>query len=293
MKYTKLIHNFLEGKLNNKELRKFAKLCRENADFRKRVFSIIEANDFLTDYIENISGDIDAGISVPVKDEEIEEAIKLFNNKPIQSGDERKLIETIALVSKRKQKSLSANNGIRKFKYWIAASIIILITLPLGVVKLTHKENNDSIYENYFRVCEPLTFRGSGDIYDSLYTHGVLFFRKGDYFQAIKTFELIPYDQFNFSLVRLYEGNAYMKERDFIKAKEIFHKILDQDCLIIGQAAWYLALTEMKLSNYQEAIEYLDMAINMDYNTKESKHLRKILYRKKFCKTSDKNSIER
>lgn len=291
MKYTKLIHNFLEGKLKNKELRKFAKLYREDADFRKKIFSIIEANDFLTDYIENISGGINAGISVPVKDEEIEEAIKLFSNKPIQSDDERKLIETIVLVSKRKQKSLTANNGIRKFKYWIAAAIIILITLPLGVVKLAHKENIDSIYAKYFQVCEPLTFRGSGNIYDSLYNHGVLFFREGDYFQAIQAFELIPYDQFNFSLVRLYEGNAYMKKGDFTKAKEIFSKILDQDCLIIGQAAWYLALSEIKLSNYRKAIEHLDMAINMGYNTKESKRLRKILYRMKFCKTPDKNSI--
>ena len=148
-----------------------------------------------------------------------------------------------------------------RFKYWAAASVILFILIPVSYFSTRNNFDPDYLYKKYFTPVSPITLR-DGTNHDSIYCIGVTQLNNRNYLEAINTFNLIPEDHNSVLLVKLYIGNAYMAIGDYKKALEVLTPLLEQDCLFTDEVAWYIALCELKLGQFEEASIHLDQVIN-------------------------------
>ena len=212
------------------------------------------------------------------RNEFIKSIIQKYGGAPA-TDDEFEFISVVSKAISRNPPGKRFHNFFSgKFRYWTAASIIVLILIPVGYFSTRKSVDPDDLYKKYFSPVVPLTLRGGANS-DSIYYKGVIQYNTGNYKEAIGTFNLIP-ENHNFALlVDLYKANAYMVLGDYKKALEIMAPILDQGCLFTDDVAWYMALCELKLGQFKKASRHLELVINCypkpNYPIKLKKALKK------------------
>lgn len=235
-----LIEKYLEGRLTDRERKKFDHFYNTSPEFRKEV-------DF-EDYVART-----------LQDEDI-----------IQFRE--KIADTIR---KRKRERYMGWISQKPPKY--AAIIILAVVIGIGSTFMLERNlSNDDLFKKYYTSEQVNISRSS----NANIVEAVKFYQSGNYDQAIDQFkELIEKDASNIA-VRFYLGISYMETQKYDKAIESLRYIIsDQDNLYIENAEWYLGLCYMKNEEMDKAINQFTIIAESEdnyYSKKAKKVLSKI-----------------
>ena len=235
-----LIEKYLEGRLTERERKKFDHFYNTDSEFKKEV-------DF-EDYVART-----------LKDEDI-----------IQFRE--KIADTIR---KRKRDRYLGWINTKTTKY--AASFLLALAIGIaGTFMLERNLSNDELFEQYYTSEQVNISRSS----NTNIVEAVKFYQSGQYDQAIDQFkDLLEKDKSNIA-VRYYLGVSYMETQKYDKAIESLRYIIsDQDNLYVENAEWYLGLCYMKNEEMDKAINQFTIIAESEdnyYSEKAKKVLSKI-----------------
>lgn len=235
-----LIEKYLEGRLTERERKKFDHFYNTDSEFKKEV-------DF-EDYVART-----------LKDEDV-----------IQFRE--KIADTIR---KRKRERYLGWINTKTTKY--AASLIIALAIAIASTFMLEKNpSGDDLFEKYYTSEQVNISRSS----NTNIVEAVKFYQSGQYDQAIDQFKnLLEKNNTNIA-VRFYLGVSYMETQKYDKAIESLRYIIShQDNLYIENAEWYLGLCYMKNEEMDKAINQFTIIAESEdnyYSEKAKKVLSKI-----------------
>lgn len=158
----------------------------------------------------------------------------------------------------------------------IAAGLVILVGIGIGLIKMQHDSSNQALYEQFF-VAESASFnvRSATNSLEQPVLDGMQFYELHNYDAAIEMFEKAP----NNLMGKLYSGLSMMELGEFEKAATKFEAIIKHnDNLFVDQAEWYQSLCQLRLGNRNNAIESFRKIAedNGVYKTKAIKILKEL-----------------
>lgn len=181
-----------------------------------------------------------------------EHNLRLEVNKAIQEKNIMRLRYKISMIHQQEiiQKTGSIRQIIRKNWHLAAASVTILIILGCFLLNNINQPGSDVLFEQYYSSDAIFTTRSGEDTENSNLTTGLQKFQKQDYDAAINLLKNIPGN----IVSDYYLGISYIETKQFLKAKNAFNAITEQENnLFSEQAEWYKALCMLKLNELTEA----------------------------------------
>ncbi|WP_405607685.1 tetratricopeptide repeat protein [Polaribacter sp. Asnod1-A03] len=176
-------------------------------------------------------------------------------------------LKKVITAEERKQqkdflKSVEATIRIdktKKTKWFIAASIAVIISLSSYFVFNNQSISNQELYATYFtphrNIVVPIVRS------ETKATNKITAFKNyetGKYTEAIALFnQLTKNDSIDNNTLHFYKGNAYLQLNKPEKAILSFLKISDSDTNWQEERLWYLALASLKTDKKEDAKKYL------------------------------------
>jgi tetratricopeptide (TPR) repeat protein len=243
MKYSQLIERFVNGEMNDEQVRAFEKELAHNPELLE---------EFL----------LDQEISNAISETEIIE----FRSK----------LGKIVRESRKKSKGVMVYLQNRTFQYAAAASVVLLIAFVSFFSLMPHRISNDRLFSMYYNSDQPLRItRSTTDIVEALKNY-----QNRNYSEAIKQFNIILESEPDNSAIRFYTGISYIETKQYDKAAGYFENIsLNNNSLYKKSAEWYLGLCQLKLGNKEKAVEIFNRIKNdasHDFNLDAMEILREI-----------------
>lgn len=235
-----LIDKYLEGRLTEKERKKFEKLYNENKEFREDV----DFEDYVARALEN-------------------EDIIHFRKRISDTMKKRKREQYLGWINKATMK--------------YAAILVTVVALGFGAFSVFEKNySSDDLFNKYYSSEQVNISRSS----NTNIVEAVRYYQSGQYDNAIDQFkDLLEKDASNIA-VRFYLGVSYVETNNYDKAIKSFrHIISDQDNLYIEHAEWYLGLCYLKNEEMDKAINQFTIIAQSEdnyYNKKAQNLLSKI-----------------
>ena len=231
-----LIEKYLEGRLTEKERKKFDQLYKENKEFKEEV-------------------DFEEYVARTLQDEDI-----------IQFRE--KIAETM-----KKRKREYYYGWINKATMKYAAIVVTVFALGFGAINVFEKDySNNDLFNKYYSSEQVNISRSS----NANIVEAVRYYQSGQYVNAIDQFkDLLEKDASNIA-VRFYLGVSYVETKNFNKAIESFRYIIsDQDNLYIEHAEWYLGLCYLKNEEMDKAINQFTIIAESEdnYYSKKAQNL--------------------
>ena len=152
-----------------------------------------------------------------------------------------------------------ADEPSRKFNWRIAASVALLVGLASTFFLWDSSPSNDELYSTYFQpyanVIEPIV-RDQGSLSKKAQVFAL--YEQGEYEKAIDGFDAPELqDSLSVTTIRFYKANAYLKLKEYEKAKSLLLQVVDQNNEWKEESQWYLALLSLKSGNIDTTISYL------------------------------------
>jgi len=148
---------------------------------------------------------------------------------------------------------------VRELTYWTAAAFLIA-SLAVGYFMFFAQPNSQVLYTTYYEIypADPV-MRGE---YEAVYGKVMTLYQQGDFQTAIPLFEQILEEGAN-GKVKLLLGNCYLKMGAEKQAITTFKQVtLSGDSIIQQHGYWYLALSNLKYNNRDEALNILKVLSN-------------------------------
>ncbi|MBC8490235.1 MAG: tetratricopeptide repeat protein [Bacteroidetes bacterium] len=187
----------------------------------------------------------------------------------------------------KKEESVQINSGKKYFRYKIAASIALFLTITVVLLIIfRHGKTNEELFAEYFKpYTNIITTRNQlSDEYNKLMSNALYYYETREYNKANIFFLELTNEGITNDTLMFYYGISSLGNNDPSKAINIFEMILTgQGRTFFQQAEWYLALAYIKNGDKEKAIEMLEKLIdnNTYYKTdakKLIKELRKVHY---------------
>ncbi|MDD4373252.1 MAG: hypothetical protein PHG67_04975 [Bacteroidales bacterium] len=158
----------------------------------------------------------------------------------------------------------------------IAAGVVILLSIGIGLIKMQHNTSYQALYDQFF-IAESASFnvRSATNSLEQPVLDGMQFYELHNYDAAIEMFEKAP----NNLMGKLYSGLSMMELGEFEEATIKFEAIIKHnDNLFVDQAEWYQSLCQLRIGNRSNAIESLQRIAddNGVYKTKAIKILKEL-----------------
>jgi predicted HAD superfamily hydrolase len=200
---------------------------------------------------------------------------------------DKNLKKAITAEERKRQKAYlqSIENTIeapksKKINWWIAASIVALISLGGYFALSNQSTSNEELYNMYFspyeNVVEPIV-RNQVNLTKKaqVFTQ----YEQGEYQKAIDGFnQLTTKDSIAVPTINFYRANAYLQLKEIKKAQGIFHQVIEsKNKEWKEESLWYLALISLKLNDENTAKEYLLKLQKQIFKSKEVEDLLNIL----------------
>jgi tetratricopeptide (TPR) repeat protein len=217
MKYSQLIERFVNGEMNDEQVRAFEKELAHN-------------NLLLKEYL-------------------LEQEL----NKTISNEDMiefRRKLNRIVLDSHKKSKVTLRLLQSRTFQYSAAASVVVLIAVIFLVFLMPLRISDDRLFSMYYSSDQPLRVtRSTTDIVEALRNY-----QNRKYYEAIQQFNYILEANPDNSAIRFYTGISYIETKQFDLAAQCFDNISNNNKSLYKKSAeWYLGLCQLKLGNVDKA----------------------------------------
>lgn len=237
-----LIERYIDGELEEQELKNFEKLLAANSDVMR-------------DY--KLSLDI---------------------NHSIIEDDVMQLRETLNYMYDSEYKVKRLSNTFTRRKLFYAAASIALIMATGGLVKNMsfNHVNTADLFEKYYQPYEvSVTYRSGNTEVDKVFLKALQKYEEQDFEQAMLLFEQLLELKDKDMAVNLYSGISYMEEEKYQNASRSFSKIIDdKDNLFVEQAKWYLALCYVVTNEAENAKVLLkDLVKDDSYYKKDARKL--------------------
>ncbi|MCK0132640.1 tetratricopeptide repeat protein [Flavobacteriaceae bacterium F08102] len=173
--------------------------------------------------------------------------------------EEKGLRNTLDVFHNNLKEKSNVTIGTKTKFYWrqIAASIVVLVSL--GVWFLNRPSPNEKLFQNYFTIDPGLpTVMGNNANYD--FYEAMVDYKQGNYDVAIDKWEKLLRTNQDSDTLNYFLGSAYLAKGNADKAIDFFRKTLNVDMSVFSKEAnYYLALSELKNNNTEEAIKHLKM----------------------------------
>lgn len=228
-----LIERYLNRNLRGNELSEFEKMLSNNPGFRKEVNLHREINEALR-----------------------EKDVMKLRNKLMS-------IQATPKQGKNRSKVLRMFTPNRYLSASVAAAAsIILIIGGILLFSKTDSVNKDSLYSNFYDPEEAITIvRSGGNTEDITLKEAMMAYQDKNYESAIELFSKEPQN----NLAKFYMGLSYMETGSSEKAIELFNELIKhQENLFVEQAEWYLALSYLKINDYDNAKTLLSKIANSE-----------------------------
>lgn len=187
------------------------------------------------------------------------------------------LLNTLSNLDTKKQRKTRKINLYSRQVQAIAASLVILISLGVGI--LTGQLGNDlntQIYNEYsIDEGSLIATRSDGQTDNSTVVDGIKLYDNHEYAKALELLEANPEN----ITARLYSGLAYMKLEMFNDAADQFNYIINHnDNIFIDQAEWNLGLSYLANDKTNKASEIFAKIANEDgaYSQRASEIIKKL-----------------
>lgn len=170
-------------------------------------------------------------------------------------------------------------------KWFVAASIVLALTLSFWGVKSSFFPSNEALYAQYFEADEntvlPIV---RGDEIHSIEYRAFVAYEEKNYHKAINLFNSVR----NPEQIHLlyYKGLCYLSLDKFEETLNLMNQVIENEYLekessdLIVRAHWYKALTYIRLDKNSEAIAELDRVIDEQkfiFKNKEAQKLKNYL----------------
>lgn len=240
MKDLDKFEEYINGELEEGDLWEFKKSLKEDADLRKQI--------------------------------EIYQAIRQVSN----NSKKQLFMEELNSIHLTQQAKGRKRNFNFKRGWAIAASLVILVAVGFGLIKVRTQSSNQKLFETYFQT-ESAAFavRSASLNMEQPVLDGMQLYELHNYDAAIEMFEKAP----NNLMGKLYAGLSFMELSNFEDAISKFQYIVDHnDNLFIDQAAWYQSLCYLKTGKREFAIKRFKeiAADNGVYKTRSVKILKEM-----------------
>lgn len=232
----KLIEKYLEGRLTDREKKKFEHFYNTDSDFKEEV-------------------DFERDIADALENEDIVDF-------------RRKISQTIR--ENKKQQYLNWFNQ-KTMKY--AALFVIALVLGVGAFSIFEKNYTTGDLFNQYYSSEEVNISRSRN---ANIVEAVSYYQSGNYYNAIDQFnKLLDKEAANIA-VRYYLGVSYIETKNYKKAVEAFRYIIsDQENLYIENAEWYLGLCYLKNDELDKAVNQFTIISQSEdhYYSEKAKNL--------------------
>ena len=138
-------------------------------------------------------------------------------------------------------------------KYYIAASVAILVGVFLYNLYIINKPVNEKLYAEYYVKYDPDIINRSGTSVENKFSKALNLYIHKNYNEALKQLNEISFSPENTEYIKLYSGLCYMEINDFSSAIKSFQSINKPNSMIYIHAQWYEALAFLKLNNIDKA----------------------------------------
>lgn len=177
----------------------------------------------------------------------------------------------------------SIENSIEKpskTNWFVAASIIIIISLGSYLAVFNQSMSSDELYDSYFspyeNVVDPIVRSQEKRTKKQLVFAS---YELGEYQKAIEGFnQLLPQDATDVATLNFYKANAYLQLKEYQKAQPLFAEIVvskNQDWKT--ESLWYLGLIFIKLNKFTKAKKYFQELKKQNYQFYKSKEVENLL----------------
>ena len=140
-------------------------------------------------------------------------------------------------------------------KYYIAASVAILIGVFLYNIYIINKPVNEKLFAEYYVKYDPDIINRSGSSTENKFSSALNLYMHKDYDKALNLLSEISFSPENTEYIKLYSGLCYMELNEFSSAIKSFQSIDKPNSAIYIHAQWYEALAFLKLNNINKATE--------------------------------------
>lgn len=243
---TKILDDFLTGKLTGRERMDFEKELETNAGLRNELQLERDLNNVI-----------------------INEDVDLFREKliAVRNGMDKKQLDGspvksngngIGSVKKRNLFSI----GTKQTWFLVAASIVVMAAIFSFLFHFTNKSYTDrELYAMYYEPYQSdIVDRSNNELDNSLLLTGIDAYNKGDYLKSSDLFNAVLIEEPENMVARFYGGISNLQNDETQEAIAGFQYIINNNgFLFVEQARWYLALTLLKSDTDQQdkALELL------------------------------------
>lgn len=188
------------------------------------------------------------------------ETVKLLLVGVQEAGLQKRLDEFHDdLTSLKKNRIQPLKNTFTLNKWWVAASILIIVGLGLMFVFNSHTQE-EKLFASYFQP-EPglISPMGASDNY--LFHRAMVDYKVGEYDAALKTWESLLASKPENDTLNYFVASAYlMNEKEEIAIAH-FEKVISIDnSPFKNDALWYTGLALLKLNRKTEALGFIEKA---------------------------------
>lgn len=167
--------------------------------------------------------------------------------------------------------------SLKSFKQWIpaaAAATLLLCICSYFFLNSSNSLRSDEIYQNYYSALE-MDYTQRGNAEQSLLKDLNTAYNKQAYQEsAVILNELIAKDdKLDY---KLYLAITFIEQNKIMDAQKLLSEIASSNTIIANQAKWYLALTNIKMDNKEEATKYLK-ELSLDENSDHFEDAKTIL----------------
>ena len=156
----------------------------------------------------------------------------------------------------------------KKFQKWyVAASIVLLIGIGSMAYYGFSGPNYDNLYDNNFQTYPNTVFEiARGESIESLEREAFTAYELKDYKTAIEKFDKIS-ESDDREYLDFYMGISYLNLNQLDRAETFLSKTIAENADFTAEAHWYLAMTYLKMKEKRKAIVELDKLVKgYDYN---------------------------
>ncbi len=257
MKTTRIIEKYLDGTLNDEELKEFNDLIENDKEFRELLQLHKETNNAIAD---------DAFFRL------IEKLNKQYN-------------QYMAEINITPDESLAQlEKGIKRFYYkWIvsvAAGFLLIAASVLTWYLLVHPENqSDQLFAEYYQLYEPDIISRNIENSAGAWQHALLLYKYHKWHQADSTFSVILSLDSTDTAALFYSGMIAVELNQYKDAIQKMQKVINiGDSGYKIHARWYLGLLYCKTNETEKAREALLPLVSSEnyYSKKARKLLRRL-----------------
>ena len=139
-------------------------------------------------------------------------------------------------------------------KYYIAASVALIIGFFSFIILKQQKPVNEKLYARYYTKYDPDVLKRSDTTVDSDFMFAIDAYMTSNYQESLDIFNELCNDPEKFDLAHLYSGLCYMELEQYQNAVSKFNVLNQSNSVVSIHSMWYTALSLLKLERKDDAV---------------------------------------